>query len=76
MFLTSKLLYKALLNDAEKRYSAQYLYKIADLIPIPAEANKLGQPMIPLFRHNAYALKTHPDYIQRVKAWLLKWKNY
>lgn len=70
VFLTSELLYKALLGNSEKLYSPGGLYHLQTTIPIPAADNKLLRPLIPLYRHGAYSLKKHPDYVQRIKAWL------
>jgi hypothetical protein len=70
VFLTSELLYKALLCNSEKLHSPSGIYHLQTTIPIPAEDNKLLRPLIPLYRHPAYALKKHLDYIERVKAWL------
>ncbi len=45
VFLTSKLLYKALLNRLEKPYSAKELYNLPMIIPIPATTNSLFLPL-------------------------------
>jgi hypothetical protein len=69
VFLTSELLYKVLLNDGEKRVKASELYE-SDEVVIPAEKNKLGRPLIALYRHRAYSLKQHPAYLERVRNFL------
>jgi hypothetical protein len=69
VFLTSELLYKVLLNGDEKRKKAGELYA-SDEVEIPAEKNKLGRPLIALYRHRAYSLKQHPAYLERVRNFL------
>jgi hypothetical protein len=68
VFLTSELLYKALLIEGQPKHKAIEFYKKPELIPIPAEANKLGRPLIPLYRHYTYNLNGKPEYIQRLTA--------
>jgi hypothetical protein len=56
VLLTSRLLYDVLLYEDQTKYSAKEIYQLKTTIPIPAENNKLGRPMIPLFRHYHYSL--------------------
>jgi hypothetical protein len=66
VFLTSELLYKVLLIEGQPKHKAIEFYESPELIPIPAEANKLGRPLIPLYRHPLYNLKSWPDYNLKV----------
>ena len=69
VFLTSELLYRALLNDGIKREKAKDLYE-SDEIVISAEKNRLGRPLIALYRHQAYALKEKTGYCEKIKQYL------
>ncbi|MBU1145140.1 MAG: hypothetical protein KJ971_04710 [Firmicutes bacterium] len=62
VFLTSELLYKVLLNQNQKRFTAKELYETKEIVPVPSNANQLGRPLIPLYRHYAYSLKTKQEY--------------
>ena len=64
VFLTSELLYKVLLNEGLKPYSASELYSNLELTPIPAKDNRLNLPLLPLYRHHEYKLD------------LEKWEGY
>lgn len=68
VFITSKILYDVLLRPTEKIADAKNLYDLRIPVPIPADANWLGRPLIPLFRHYKYQLKYYPQYIQHIKA--------
>ncbi|WP_346856867.1 hypothetical protein [uncultured Draconibacterium sp.] len=68
VFITSKILYDVLLKPTEKIADAKDLYDLRIPVPIPAEANWLGRPLIPLFRHYKYQLKNYPQYIKHIKA--------
>jgi hypothetical protein len=50
------------LNDGERKWKASEIYALKTEIPIPPEANKLGRPLIPLYRHYRYNLLKWPDY--------------
>lgn len=69
--LTSELLYKALLNDAEEREKAKDLYDSEEVV-IPAEKNKFGRPLIALYRHYQYNQYHKQDYFLKVKSYLSK----
>lgn len=56
VLLTSESLYKVLLNPTIHRRSARYLYSHPDEIPITPETNRLGRPLMPLYRHWDYRL--------------------
>lgn len=62
VFLTAEWLYQFLLNDDEMKWKASELYGLKTEIPVPPEANKLGRPVIPLYRHFNYNLLNWPDY--------------
>jgi len=66
VFLTSELLYKALLNEGQILKKPANLYSQENDISIPAEINKLCRPLIPFYRHPAYSLKNQPDYKDRL----------
>ena len=68
VFLTSEELYKVLLNPEDKRLKATQLYNSPETLPIPAEYNLLGRPLIPLYRHWNYNLKRWPQYSEQVKC--------
>lgn len=66
VFLTSERLYRVLLNDGEPLLPAAELYQLQDVM-IPAEKNKLGRPLIALYRHPKYNFSRQKDYFERVK---------
>jgi len=68
VFLTSEELYKVLLNPEEKKVKAVQLYNFPEFLPILAESNLLGRPLIPLYRHWNYNLKKWPEYSEQVKC--------
>jgi hypothetical protein len=68
VFLTSELLYIALIKEGRQKYKAIDFYKNPELVPIPADASKLARPLIPFYRHYSYNLNRYPEYIQRLKA--------
>jgi hypothetical protein len=67
VFLTSELLYKALLNDDQPGYKAKELYETPTRIPVTAEKNKLGRPLIPLYRHSGYRLSKEGEYLSKLQ---------
>lgn len=70
VFLTAEDIYKAVLNDNEKKISAEEIYKLEIEIPIPANMNKLSRPLIPLFRHQKYLLSEWPEYTKWIKSYV------
>jgi hypothetical protein len=70
VFLTSYLLYKVLviLPKGEKLKTAAELYKTDGDVFIPAEANFLGRPLVPLFRYYKYSSKNKKEYFEKVKG--------
>lgn len=66
VLLTSERLYKVLMNDGEPLLSAAALYEKQDVL-LPAEKNKLGRPLIALYRHPSYNHKSQEPYCKRVK---------
>lgn len=67
VLLTSELLYRALLKDGMKKVSARDFYELKAEIPIPPDVNELGRPLIPFYRHRAYALgDKHKAYSQQI----------
>lgn len=70
VMLTSEYLYKVLINHDQVKYSARELYENENLVPIKAEHNKLGRPLIPLYRHIAYSLTNKIDYQVRIKEYI------
>jgi hypothetical protein len=69
VFLTSWLLYDVLLNDDLPRKSPKELYESAEVIP-PSQ-NKLGRPLIPLFRHHEYKYQKWLDCAEKVRGLFL-----
>jgi len=65
VFLTSQHLYKVLLNDGIQPETPATLYK--ESMPIPAMQNKLGRPLVVLYRHYKYAMDKHPVYQEMIK---------
>jgi hypothetical protein len=66
VFLTAERLYNFLLNDGEKKWNASELYALKTEIPIPPDANKLGRPLIPLYRHFSYKLGKWLEYSEEI----------
>lgn len=65
VFLTSQHLYKVLLNNDLKPKTPAALY--AEVSPIPASENKLGRPLVALYRHYKYNENNKPNYFKQVK---------
>jgi hypothetical protein len=70
VFITSHDIYKALLKDGEKVWQAKDLYELKTEIPVPADSNRLGKPLIPLFRHIEYMLKDWTNYRNHIITFL------
>jgi hypothetical protein len=66
VFLTSERLYKVLMSESEPLLSAKELYKQENVL-IPASKNKLGRPLIALYRHPKYQYAAQEDYFNRIK---------
>lgn len=66
VFLTSELLYKALLNEERIPKKPAQLYAQEIDISIPAEMNKLYRPLVPFYRHPTYSLKNQPNFKDRL----------
>jgi hypothetical protein len=66
VFLTSERLYKVLMNVGEPFLSAYELCQQEEVI-IPAEKNKLGRPLIAIYRHPKYSHSRQKDYFDRVR---------
>ncbi|KAF5059047.1 hypothetical protein DSECCO2_340130 [anaerobic digester metagenome] len=72
VFLTSERLYKVLMNAGEPLLTAKELYE-QEIVMIPADKNKLGRPLIALYRHPRYNYKNQEPYFKRVsEAFSLK----
>jgi hypothetical protein len=69
VFLTSQHLYKILLNEGIQPKTPTAIYKGA--IPVKAEDNKLGRPLVALYRHYKYAVDKHPVYQEMIKKNIL-----
>lgn len=65
VFLTSERLYKVLMNAGEPLLTAKKLYE-QESVMIPADKNKLGRPLIALYRHPKYNCKNQESYFKRV----------
>ena len=50
VLLTSQLLLEVLGDKETSKYMAPYIYECRTAIPIPADKNKLGRPLIPVYR--------------------------
>ena len=66
VLLTSERLYKVLMNAGEPLLTAKKLYE-QESVMIPADKNKLGRPLIALYRHPKYNYSRQIDYFNRVK---------
>jgi len=73
VFLTAERLCHFLLNDDERKWKASEFYALKTEIPIPPEANKLGRPLIPLYRHYRYDLLKWPDYSSLLREKIKKY---
>lgn len=69
VFITAGVLYEVLV---ETKHTFQELYKDKTLVPILPQDNKLGRPLIPLFRHKNYSLcnDENKDYKERILNYL------
>lgn len=65
VFLSSERLYKVLMNAGERLVPASELYQNENVV-IPAEKNKLGRPLIALYRHPRYHCTNQEHYFQKV----------
>jgi hypothetical protein len=74
VFLTSKLLYDVLLNEGETNYTPIELYSLITTIPVPADKNKLNRPLIPLFRHPIYSIRSTQQ--NEYRDHLIKYLNH
>ena len=66
VLLTSERLYKVLMNAGEPLLTAKELYE-QEIVMIPAVKNKLGRPLIALYRHPRYNYKNQESYFKRVR---------
>lgn len=66
VLLTSELLYQVLLKNKVKRVNPINIYNNPETIPIPPDDNKLGRPLIPLYRPSRYNLKLWKEYRAKV----------
>ncbi len=67
VFLTSERLYKVLMNAGEPLLTAKELYE-QEIVMIPAVKNKLGRPLIALYRHPKYHNSKQKAYFNSVKS--------
>lgn len=75
VLLTSQLLLDVLLKEKKRphRYDALEFYERRTAIPVSAEENKLGRPLIPLYRgvngstRVSYQLKNFPEYAHEIR---------
>jgi hypothetical protein len=66
VFLTSELLYKALLNEGQIPQKPIDIYSDKNDVFIHPAQNKLFRPLIILYRHPAYSLKNQKEYSARL----------
>jgi hypothetical protein len=66
VLLTSERLYKVLMNAGEPLLTAKKLYE-QESVMIPADKNKLGRPLIALYRHPKYNYNNQEPYFKRVR---------
>ncbi|MBL7960903.1 hypothetical protein JNL27_11765 [bacterium] len=73
---TAEIIMKALLKDGVELASAKSIYSAKYKIPFSKSSNKLGRPLIPIYRHFQYTLKEKKwnDYKNRVTEYLDKGK--
>ena len=69
VFLTSELLYKALLNEGQIPKKPIDIYSEESDVIIPPAINKLFRPLIILYRHRAYSLKNQIEYSTRLQKY-------
>ena len=67
VLLTSERLYKLLMNAGEPLLTAKKLYE-QESVMIPADKNKLGRPLIALYRHPRYHNSKQKAYFNSVKS--------
>lgn len=67
VMLTSERLYKVLMNAGEPLLTAKELYE-QEIVMIPAVKNKLGRPLIALYRHPKYHNSKQKAYFNSVKS--------
>lgn len=61
---TAEIIMKVLLKDGVKPAAAKSIYSAKHKIPFAKSSNKLGRPLVPIYRHFQYTLKDE------------KWKAY
>jgi hypothetical protein len=66
VFLTSELLYKALLKEGQIPKKPAELYSLDIDFVIPQEMNTLFRPLVPFYRHYRYSMKNQPGYATRL----------
>jgi len=69
VFLTSELLYKAILNDGQIPKKPIDIYSNESDVIIPTANNKLFRPLVTLYRHPAYSLKNKKEYKIRLQEY-------
>jgi hypothetical protein len=67
VFLTSELLYKALLNEGQIPEKPIKIYSNDKNLIIPAVINKLFRPLVILYRHPTYSLKKQTVYKEKLQ---------
>ena len=67
VLLTSQLLLEVLGDKETSKYMAPYIYECRTAIPIPADKNKLGRPLIPVYRGKSPRYKV--SYHLKNKQW-------
>lgn len=67
VLMTTEIIYHVLIHDQSLIRTSRDLYKIESAVPIRPEHNKLGRPLIPLYRHYEHKLKRHTEYKERIK---------
>ena len=70
VLLTSQLLLEVLGNEETSKYSAPDIYEGKITIPIPADKNKLGRPLIPAYRGKSPRYKVSYHFKNE------QWKDY
>ena len=67
VLLTSQLLLEVLGDKETAKYIAPDIYECRTAIPIPADKNKLGRPLIPVYRGKSPRYKV--SYHLKNKQW-------
>ena len=67
VLLTSQLLLEVLGDKETAKYSAPDIYECRTAIPVPADKNKLGRPLIPVYRGKSPRYKV--SYHLKNKQW-------